>query len=165
MIRALCDKHGNFLIRLVIFPAPLIPSMTPAKESDSFVIKLNKYKVEASNMARIACLRASEPKLQFISNTEFVQNNVVAKDTSFLRKALDFSFLGGLKYQNNKFLAKEMKNLKLPTNVTLPTESRSTLDGALKPGVLAEYSKSVHSDFNQVSIKNTLSYIIYYHFR
>ena len=116
-------------------------------------------------MARVACLRASEFSIQFISNTEFVQNSVISEDTSSLRRALDFSFLGGLKSQHSKFSTKEMKILKLPTNVTLPGESRSTIDGVLKPGVLAEYSKSVHSDFNQVSIKNTLSYIIYYHFR
>ena len=162
MIRALSDKNGNHLIKSVIFPAPLIPAIAPVLESDSFVIKYNKYKVEASNMARIACLRASEPKLQFISNTEFVQNSVTSEDTSPLREALDFSFLGGLKSQYNKFVIKEMKILKLPTNVTLPKESRSTKDGALKPAVLAEYSKCVHYDFNEVSKTNILLFISYY---
>ena len=144
------DKDRNSFIRSVIFSAPLIPAVIPASEHDSDAIKLSKYKMEATNMGRIACLRSSDLKVQFISSTEFVQNSMDSEDKSSLRQAIDYSFLGGLKAYPNKMVLKDTKVLKLPTIVTLPKASRSNEEGILKLGVLAEYAKAVHIDFNQV---------------
>ena len=149
--RALANRAGSALIKSVIFPAPLIPSLKPPRSSDSPVLILSKYRVEASNMGRLACLRASEPRLMYISNTEFVQNSEY-QDDSLNREASSYSFLGGLKsYRFNK-MPVEMKTLKLTSKVVFPRETRSTEHGALKLRALAEYSKAVHYDFNQVSL-------------
>ena len=151
--RTLTNGDRNLLIQSVIYPAPLIPAVLPSKNSDSMALILSKYKVEATNMARVACLRGSESKVMFISNTEFVQIEPTGvQDNTSLRESLDYSFLSGLKiYPQNK-VHMEMKILKLPTMVLLPNESRSTVEGMLKPGVLAEYSMAIHNDFNQVCL-------------
>lgn len=151
--RTLSKDERESMIKFVIFPAPLIPAVSPYKPTDSETNRLSKYKIEATNMGRVACLRASEFKIMFISNTEFIQNRVIKLTSqSPLRVALEYSFLCGLKaYPNNK-ISMEMKTLKLSDTVILPKQSRSTEEGALKPAVLAEYSKAVHEDFNQVII-------------
>ena len=151
--RAFLKDGKEPLFRAVIFSAPLIPAVAPAAKTESTVMRLSRYNIEASNMGRLACLRASESKVMFISNTEFIhQKPSPVVDTSYLRAALNYSFLSGLKaYPTNK-VTMEMKTLKLPPKIVLPDPRSSTDEGDLKPGILTEYSKAVHADFNQVCL-------------
>ena len=63
---------------------------------------------------------------------------------------MNYSFLCGLKAYPNTKVTMEMKTLKLPPKIVLPEQRNSTEEGDLKPAVLAEYSRAVHADFNQV---------------
>ena len=151
--RAFLKDGKEPLFRAVIFSAPLIPAVAPAAKTESTVMRLSRYNIEASNMGRLACLRASESKVMFISNTEFI-NHMASPgvDNTSMRAAMNYSFLCGLKAYPNSKVTMEMKTLKLPPKMVLPDQRTSTHEGDLKPGVLAEYSKAVHDDFNQVCL-------------
>ena len=90
-------KEGDkSLIRHVIFPQPLIPSLEKPNPAKSVDYNIPKYDLEAANVARLLCLNSSskDSKLgTFISSTETVgiEDNLTCSDP--IRQALSYSVI------------------------------------------------------------------------